>query len=105
MEDASPNQSTDKPKTPQRSTPKDKPVRINRRKYPAIVEALPRTLATQEEDETHLLAYWRVIVSRRWTVIAIFATVVLLTLIWTLKQTPMYAATISVEIERETPSA
>src|SRR5437867_1412719 len=33
---------TDKAKTPGRSTRKDKPVRVNRRKYPEIVEALPR---------------------------------------------------------------
>ena len=95
---------TDKAKTPGRRAGKDKLVRTNHRKYPEIVENLPRNLATQEEDETHLLAYWRVIVTRRWTVVAVFATIVLLTLIWTLKQKPMYAATITIQIERETPS-
>ncbi len=84
---------------------KDKPVRMSQAGYPEIVDALPCTLASQsEEDETHLLAYWRVIVTRRWTVVAIFATIVLLTLIWTFKQTPMYAATITIQIERETPT-
>ena len=85
--------------------PKDKPVRVGQQKYPEIVANLPSGLATkQQEEETHILAYWRVIVTRRCTVIAIFATAIALTLIWTLKQTPMYAATMIIEIERETPS-
>lgn len=65
---------------------------------------LPGGLATREEDDTHILAYWRVIVTRRWTVIAIFATAVLLTFIWSFKQTPMYSAAVTIEIERENPS-
>jgi capsular exopolysaccharide synthesis family protein len=68
------------------------------------VTKLPGGLATREEDDTHILAYWRVIVTRRWTVVAILATAVLLTFIWSFKQTPMYSATVTIEIERENPS-
>jgi capsular exopolysaccharide synthesis family protein len=83
----------------------DQPVKAGPARYPEIVANLPGGLVSREEDETHILAYWRVLVTRRWTVAAIFATVALLTLIWSFKQTPMYAATMTIEIERENPSA
>jgi len=54
-----------------------------------------------ESDTIHLLDYWHVLIARRWTVIAIFATVVAVTLIATFKQTPVYQASATVQIDRE----
>jgi capsular exopolysaccharide synthesis family protein len=50
------------------------------------------------------LEYWRVIVSRRWVILAILATVVTVTLIYSLKATPIYRATSTVQIDRENPN-
>lgn len=45
--------------------------------------------------------YWRVIVARRWTVIAVLFTVVAATLIWTFQQIPIYQAKSTIQIDRE----
>src|SRR5215469_8966804 len=48
--------------------------------------------------------YWRVIVARRWTILAILLTVVTNTIIYTFKQTPIYQATASIQIDKENPN-
>ncbi len=88
------------------STSQDKPVYVGREKYPEILNSTPiRTYdAADSEQGSYILDYWRVIVVRRWTVLAILATALAVALIFTLRQTPMYDATITLQIERETPS-
>jgi capsular exopolysaccharide synthesis family protein len=48
-----------------------------------------------------LLDYWRVLIARRWTVAAVVLTVLVGTLIWTYSQTPIYRASMSLQIDRE----
>jgi polysaccharide biosynthesis transport protein len=59
--------------------------------------------ATQDGDEIDLRAYWRVIVRRRWVILGVFAAAVLLTLLVTLRQTKIYAATTTLIIEHSAP--
>src|SRR6516225_5009682 len=86
----------------------DKPVHVGRDKYPELT--YPPTLVAStgsdlnEEEAIHLMDYWRVIVARRWTIFAILATVVVVTIVYTFKQTPIYQATASIQIDKENPN-
>jgi polysaccharide biosynthesis transport protein len=55
----------------------------------------------QEADEINLLDYWRVLVKRRWTILALIFAVVTITAIATWKATPIYRATIRIQIDPE----
>ncbi|BDG03446.1 GumC family protein [Anaeromyxobacter oryzae] len=57
----------------------------------------------EEGDQLDLHAYWRVLLRRRWTVLAVFAAAVLLTLVVTLRQTRIYAGTATLIIELQAP--
>lgn len=65
-------------------------------------QALSTSLAEREEqgdgDELDLLAYWRVLVKRRWLILGVIAAVLALALIKTLLTTPTYRATATLEI-------
>lgn len=54
-----------------------------------------------DEDEIDLLAYWRILVKRRWLVLGVLGTVVALALIATLMMPPVYRATAVLQIDRE----
>jgi len=53
------------------------------------------------EKEVDLLEYWRVIAKRKWTVLAVFAIVLLTGVMVTMLTTPIYRATATVQIERQ----
>ena len=55
-----------------------------------------------ESDEIDLLSYWRILVKRRWTVLGALGIVLVATLVGTLLMTPIYRATTSLQIERDT---
>ncbi|KFN46771.1 hypothetical protein N790_08115 [Arenimonas malthae CC-JY-1] len=55
-----------------------------------------------DSDEINLLDYWRIIVKRRWTVLATLGIVVVTALVGTLLMTPIYRASTTVQIERDT---
>jgi capsular exopolysaccharide synthesis family protein len=59
--------------------------------------------AAEQGDELDLRAYWRVVVRRRWTILSVFAAVVVLTLLFTLRQTKVYAATATLVIDLNAP--
>lgn len=59
--------------------------------------------ASPVSDQVDIRAYWRVVVRRRWTIAAVFAAAVVLTLLVTLRQTKIYAATTSLVIEVSAP--
>ncbi len=85
----------------------EKPVHVPRDQYPEAMypQVITATAGEHEsEEEIHLLDYWRVIVGRRWTILATLATVVAATMIYTFKQTPIYQATASVQIDKENPN-
>src|SRR5215472_8703677 len=56
-------------------------------------------------SESPLLHYWHVLKKRRWTVLATAAIIFTLSVIVTLKTTPIYEATSKVAIFPETPNA
>lgn len=53
-------------------------------------------------DEIDLLAYWRILVKRRWTVLGALGLVLLAALVGTLLMTPIYRASTSLQIDRDT---
>src|SRR5436190_18182912 len=84
----------------------DKPVHIRRENYPELtypaVPSLPsRPYGESEEDSIHLLDYWHVLLARKWTILAVFVTIVTITAIATFKQTPIYRASTTIQIDRE----
>ena len=58
--------------------------------------------SAESSDEINLLDYWRIIVKRRWTVLATLGIVLVTALVGTLLMTPIYRATTTVQIERDT---
>ncbi len=57
----------------------------------------------RDDDEIDLRAYWRVLQRRRWVIASVFAAAVILTLLITLRQTKIYAATTSLIIDLDAP--
>jgi polysaccharide biosynthesis transport protein len=68
--------------------------------YPPFPE-FPVYGAPQEDDPINLLDYWRVLVKRRWTILAFTFAVVAVTAIATWKAAPIYRATIKLQIDPE----
>ena len=61
-------------------------------------------LDIQEElrdDEIDLLAYWHILVKRRWMVLSILTGVMALALLLTLLTTPLYRASVMLELQKE----
>jgi capsular exopolysaccharide synthesis family protein len=56
--------------------------------------------SAERSDEINLLDYWRILVKRRWTVLATTAMVVVIGLVGTLMTTPIYRAVATLQIER-----
>ncbi len=54
----------------------------------------------EKEDEVNLLDYWRILVKRKWTVIATLAMVLVIALVGTLLTTPIYRASATMQMER-----
>lgn len=52
-------------------------------------------------NEIDLLAYWQLLLKRRWLIVGVLSTVVAVALIQTLLTTPVYRATATIEIEKE----
>jgi succinoglycan biosynthesis transport protein ExoP len=57
----------------------------------------------QEEKEVHLRDYWKVIVKRRWIIIALFLIVLIATAVGTFTMKPVYRGTLSLQINKENP--
>lgn len=55
----------------------------------------------RDDDEIDLLDYWRIIVKRRWTVLATLALVFAIVLVGTLLMTPIYRASTTLQIDRD----
>ncbi|MCD9032834.1 polysaccharide biosynthesis tyrosine autokinase [Luteimonas sp. Y-2-2-4F] len=54
-----------------------------------------------EDGEIDLLAYWRILVKRRWLVLGVLGAVVALALLATLMMPPLYRATATLQIDRD----
>jgi exopolysaccharide transport family protein len=57
----------------------------------------------QEEKEVHLRDYWKVIVKRRWIIIALFFIVLITTAVGTFTMKPVYRGTVFIQINKENP--
>jgi capsular exopolysaccharide synthesis family protein len=55
----------------------------------------------EEDNKIHLLDYWRVVVKRRWTIFTLILAVLIVTAVATWNATPMYRATIKLQIDPE----
>ena len=60
-----------------------------------------REVAAGDPDEIDLLAYWRILVKRRWQVLGLLAAVVALALLHTLMTPPTYRATVVMQISNQ----
>jgi len=58
---------------------------------------------SQEEKEVHLRDYWKIIMKRRWIIIALFLIVLITTAIGTFTMQPVYRGTVSIQINKENP--
>lgn len=75
----------------------------------ALAQARPGSLSLdllddrrkEDPDEIDLLAYWRIIVKRKWLVVGVAAAAVALALFQTLATTPIYRATTILQIEKD----
>jgi capsular exopolysaccharide synthesis family protein len=87
-----------------------KPVHVPRERYPdafypQVAGEAARSIRQHiGHEEIHLLDYWRVVVARRWTVLAVLFTIVAGTLVWVFNETPIYEAHVSLQIDRENPN-
>jgi capsular exopolysaccharide synthesis family protein len=66
-------------------------------------ESEPQAVPAAGGDEIDLRAYWRIVVRRRWVIAAVFAAAVVLTLLFTLRATKIYAASVSIIIDASAP--
>ena len=55
----------------------------------------------QRGDEIDLLAYWHILVKRRWLVLSVLAATAVLALLSTLMTTPIYRASVLLELQKE----
>src|SRR3984893_4165157 len=66
--------------------------------------ALASAKIVEFEKAPDLLAYWKVIRKRRWTVLTAFTALFVVVLVGTFRQQPVYRAKALLEIEKENPS-
>lgn len=74
-----------------------------------VARSSPQALSTDlrlepdagaQDDKIDLLEYWRILVKRRWTVLATVAMVMVIALVSTLLMTPIYRSVATLQIER-----
>lgn len=72
--------------------------------YRAQPPGFPQGGAPEDlEPEVHLRDYWRVIVKRKWTVLTFFAVIVTTVMISTFLMRPVFTATTTIQIDKESP--
>src|SRR5438093_717055 len=83
--------------------PEDKPVHVRREpSYPGLdYSAISSPIFEPESDEINIREYWNIFISRRWTILAIIVTCAAIGFIWTMRQTPIYRASTTVQIDPE----
>lgn len=70
---------------------------------PTPREQLLQRYYLQQDEETHLRDYWRIILKHRWIVLTFFSIIVTIATIYTFSLTPTYRATASLKIDYERP--
>lgn len=61
-------------------------------------------LPEENEEAAYLRAYWRILRTRRWTVLSALFVILTLVTIYTLREKPLYQANAMLEIEQENPN-
>ena len=84
-------------------------VKVEKENQIQLISSTPARLARLPQADGHggsngLQGSWRIIRKRRWSAISTTIAVVVLVLLWTLRQKPVYQAKGLLEIERENPS-
>ena len=79
---------------------RDSALPVPRRQSALSVEMLADE-GRDDRDEIDLLAYWRILLKRRWLILGVLAGVLAISLLLTLMATPMYRATAVMQIENE----
>ena len=59
--------------------------------------------SAEEDGSIHFRDLWRIVVKRKWVVLAVVLLALVTALVSTMMQTPIYRATITLKIEREAP--
>jgi succinoglycan biosynthesis transport protein ExoP len=67
-------------------------------------EAVSHTLEPENDSQISLVDYWATLVKRRWIVITALISILALTAVHTWKQTPIYRATLKLQIDTEQPN-
>lgn len=78
-----------------------RPVRhdIARKRAVELTTSLVEREEREDEDEIDLLAYWRMLVKRRWLILSVITAVLAIALVRTLLTPPTYRATSTLEID------
>jgi len=63
----------------------------------------PGSFPPEPGEAPHLLDYWRILRKRRWTVLSIFVVLFVVVLVGTVRQTPIYRAQATLQIDKENP--
>ena len=63
----------------------------------------PGSFPPDPGEAPHLLDYWRILRKRRWTVLSIFVVLFVVVLVGTVRQTPIYRAQATLQIDKENP--
>lgn len=90
------------PRGPDDRLPSTEHAEQERRKLATPTVAAPTVAALGpggDHDELDLLAYWQILLKRRWLVLAIVATALVASLFWTLLTPSIYRATAVLQIE------
>jgi len=66
--------------------------------------AAVRAEPAEMKESADLLAYWRVLRKRRWTILTVFFVLFTVVLLGTLKQEPIYRAKALLEVAKENPN-
>jgi succinoglycan biosynthesis transport protein ExoP len=69
----------------------------------ATVEPLRIHAASVEDEETHFWDYWRVLTSRRWTILSVFLVTLIVATIWTFTTRPVFSGAAMLRIDKEEP--
>jgi len=73
---------------------------VARRNQQLSLELRSQAEPEEGEVEFHLIDYWRILVKRKWTVIAVTLLVLVIGVVNTLMTTPLYRSTASVQVEK-----
>ncbi len=70
---------------------------------PPIFQSTDFTPSNLTEDDVNLRDYWRIVTARKWTIAIFFLVVVVTTVVTSFLTTPIFRASLTLQIERDVP--